>query len=137
MSFLFSAACAKVSDGFSRKPTIKIVRRTLALRVRHRRAQPPHAHRRRTQAPDAQKVEESELGDLLVEVVIARLKEAALPQRHDYATTYSSLRKDNDRFGSRRVISDLKQRGVHDDIIDKTVGATYADTNEVSWRARS
>ena len=40
------------------------------------------------------------------------------------------MRKENDRFGRRRVISDLKQRGVHDDIIDKTVGAAYADTNE-------
>ena len=77
-----------------------------------------------------QKVEKSELGDLLVETVIARLKEQRYLNDTSYATTYSSLRKENDRFGRRRVISDLKQRGVHDDIIDKTVDAAYADTNE-------
>jgi regulatory protein len=77
-----------------------------------------------------QKVEKSELGDLLVETVIARLKEQRYLNDTSYATTYSSLRKENNRFGKRRVISDLKQRGVHDDIIDKTVGAAYADTNE-------
>ena len=29
-----------------------------------------------------------------------------------------------------QVLSDLKQRGVHEEIIDKTVTAAYADTNE-------
>ena len=77
-----------------------------------------------------QKVEQSELGDLLVETVIAKLKEQRYLNDTSYAATYSSLRKENDRFGRRRVISDLKQRGVHDDIIEKTVSSTYADTNE-------
>lgn len=76
------------------------------------------------------KVEQGELGDLLVETVVARLKEQRYLNDTSYATTYSSLRKENDRFGRRRVISELKQKGVHDDIIDKTVSATYADTNE-------
>jgi len=77
-----------------------------------------------------QKVEQSELGDLLVETVIAKLKEQRYLNDTSYAATYSSLRKENDRFGRRRVISDLKQRGVHDDIIEKTVSSAYADTNE-------
>ena len=46
-----------------------------------------------------QKVEKSELGDLLVETVIARLKEQRYLNDTSYATTYSSLRKENDRFG--------------------------------------
>ncbi|HLH05900.1 MAG TPA: regulatory protein RecX [Terriglobales bacterium] len=77
-----------------------------------------------------QKVEKSELGDLLIETVIARLKEQHYLNDTSYAATYSSLRKENDRFGRRRVISELKQRGVHDEIIDKTVSAIYAGTNE-------
>jgi regulatory protein len=77
-----------------------------------------------------QKVEQSELGNLLVETVIARLKEQRYLNDTAYATTYSSLRKENNRFGRRRVITDLKQRGVHDEIIEKTVAAAYADTNE-------
>ncbi len=76
------------------------------------------------------KVEDSEHGRLLIEVVIAKLKDQKYLNDTQYATSYSSLRKDNNRFGRRRVIQELKQRGVHEEIIDKTVSATYADTNE-------
>lgn len=76
------------------------------------------------------KVEDSEHGRLLIQVVIARLKEEKYLNDSQYAATFSSLRKENDRFGKRRVISDLKQRGVHDDIISKAVSSTYEQTNE-------
>ena len=76
------------------------------------------------------KVEDSEHGRLLVDVVIARLKEQKYLNDTQYASTFSTLRKDNERFGKRRVVSELKQRGVHDDVINKTVSATYDDTNE-------
>jgi regulatory protein len=76
------------------------------------------------------KVEDSEHGRLLIEVVIAKLKDQKYLNDTQYASSYSSMRKENNRFGRRRVIQDLKQRGVHDEIIEKTVGATYADTNE-------
>ncbi len=76
------------------------------------------------------KVEDSEHGRLLIDVVIARLKEQKYLNDTQYASTFSSLRKDNERFGKRRVISDLKQRGVHDEVINKAVSATYGDTNE-------
>jgi regulatory protein len=76
------------------------------------------------------KVEDSEHGRLLIEVVIARLKEQKYLNDTQYASTFSSLRKENERFGKRRVISELKQRGVHDDIINKTVSSTYENTNE-------
>jgi regulatory protein len=76
------------------------------------------------------KVEDSEHGRLLIDVVIARLKEEKYLNDTQYAATFSSLRKENERFGKRRVISDLKQRGVHDEIISKTVSTAYEDTNE-------
>ncbi|HWR17477.1 MAG TPA: regulatory protein RecX [Terriglobales bacterium] len=76
------------------------------------------------------KVEDSEYGRVLVETVIARLKEEKYLNDSQYAATFSSLRKENERFGKRRVISDLKQRGVHDEVISKAVSATYEDTNE-------
>src|SRR5579884_819446 len=74
------------------------------------------------------RVEDSEYGRVLVETVIARLKEERYLNDTAYASSYSSLRKDNNKFGRRRVISDLKQRGVHDDVIDKTVAAAYEGT---------
>jgi regulatory protein len=76
------------------------------------------------------KVEDSQHGRLLIEVVIAKLKEQKYLNDTQYASSYSSMRKDNNSFGRRRVVQDLKQRGVHDEIIEKTVTATYSDTNE-------
>lgn len=76
------------------------------------------------------RVEDSEYGRVLVETVIARLKQEKYLNDSQYAATFSSLRKDNQRFGKRRVVSDLKQRGVHDAVIDKEVSATYEGTNE-------
>src|ERR1700742_2820664 len=76
------------------------------------------------------KVEDSEHGRLLIEIVIVRLKDQKYLNDTHYAASYSSMRKDNNRFGQRRVSQDLKQRGVHEDIIDKTVSPAYADTNE-------
>lgn len=76
------------------------------------------------------RVEDSEHGRLLIDVVIARLKEEKYLNDTQYATTFSSLRKENERFGKRRVISDLKQRGVHDDVINRIVSSIYEDTNE-------
>ncbi len=76
------------------------------------------------------KVEDSEYGRVLVETVIARLKEEKYLNDSQYASYYSNLRKTNERFGKRRVVSELKQRGVHEEVIEKAVTATYEDTNE-------
>jgi regulatory protein len=76
------------------------------------------------------KVEDSEHGRLLIEVVIAKLKDQKYLNDTNYAASFSSMRKENNRFGKRRVIQDLKQRGVHDEIIHKTVTAAYAGSNE-------
>jgi regulatory protein len=77
-----------------------------------------------------QRVEDSEYGHVLVETVIARLKEQKYLNDTQYAATFSSLRKENQRFGKQRVITDLKQRGVHEQVIEKAVSATYEGTNE-------
>jgi regulatory protein len=77
-----------------------------------------------------QRVEESEYGQVLVETVIARLKEQKYLNDSSYAAAFSSMRKENQRFGKQRVISDLKQRGVHEQVIEKAVSATYEGTNE-------
>jgi regulatory protein len=78
------------------------------------------------------RVEPGEYGDTLVEVVIARLKEQRYLNDTQYAATFSSLRKENDKFGRRRVITDLKARGVHSDVIDKAVAGAYEGVNEES-----
>jgi regulatory protein len=77
-----------------------------------------------------QRVEPGELGEALVELVIAKLKDQHYLNDTQYAATYSSLRRDNQKFGRMRVITDLKSRGVHQDVIEKTVGGAYEGVNE-------
>ena len=67
----------------------------------------------------------------IVEEVVDRLKEHEYLNDSRYAAAYSSLRKDNQKFGSRRVVSDLKVKGVHSDVIASTVPAIYEHVDEV------
>jgi regulatory protein len=73
---------------------------------------------------------QEEIGQLLVEVVIAKLKKQKYLNDMNYAESYSRFRKENEKFGRQRVVQDLKAKGVHGDIIEKTVGAAYQDVNE-------
>ncbi len=62
--------------------------------------------------------------------MIARLKDQKYLNDSAYAAAYSSYRKENQRFGRLRVVSDLKARGVHGDVISKAVAAAYAGADE-------
>jgi regulatory protein len=68
--------------------------------------------------------------ELLVDLVIARLKEQKYLNDSQYAATYSAYRQANERFGRRRVATDLKIKGVHPDVIEKAVGQAYSGVNE-------
>ncbi|HEY7352114.1 MAG TPA: regulatory protein RecX [Terriglobales bacterium] len=78
-----------------------------------------------------QRVEiDTEIGQTLVELVIRRLKDQGYLNDAKYATNYSTLRRDNEKFGRRRVITELKAKGIHSEIIDTTVGSTFFEVNE-------
>jgi len=78
-----------------------------------------------------QRVEsETGLGQTLVELVIRRLKDQGYLNDSEYAATYSSLRRDNEKFGRMRVITDLKAKGVHGEIIEQAVSSAYDEVNE-------
>jgi regulatory protein len=68
--------------------------------------------------------------ELLVEAVTARLKEQRYLNDTSYASSYSAYRRDTEKFGRIRVVQDLKAKGVHPDVISKTVGETYAEVDE-------
>jgi regulatory protein len=73
---------------------------------------------------------ESEYGQTLIELVIRKLKDQGYVNDSQYAASFSSLRRDNQKFGRARVITDLKAKGVHGALIDKAVGAAFEGVNE-------
>jgi regulatory protein len=73
---------------------------------------------------------ETEYGKTLVELVIRRLKDQGYLNDAKFAAAFSSFRRDNEKFGRRRVITDLKAKGVHGEVIDKAVDSAYDEVNE-------
>src|SRR6267143_5294027 len=73
---------------------------------------------------------ETEYGQTLIELVIRRLKDRGYLNDAKFAAAYSSFRRDNEKFGSRRVITDLKIKGVHGEVIEKAVASAYEDVSE-------
>jgi regulatory protein len=66
----------------------------------------------------------------VIENVVARLKDQKYLNDSSYAATYSAFRRDNEKFGRRRVITDLKIKGVHGNVIEKAVEEAYSGVNE-------
>ncbi len=73
---------------------------------------------------------ETEIGQTLVELVIRRLKDQGYLNDAKYAAAYSSFRRDNEKFGRRRVVTDLKTKGVHGEVIEKAVDAVFEGVND-------
>ena len=59
---------------------------------------------------------DTELGQALVDLVIVRLKDSGYLNDTSYATAFSSYRRDNEKFGRRRI--------------EKTVGEVFEEVNE-------
>jgi regulatory protein len=76
------------------------------------------------------RVEEDEIGKTLVELVVRKLKDQGYLSDAKYAAAYSTLRRDNEKFGRRRVITDLKVKGVHGEVIDAALESTFGEVNE-------
>jgi len=73
---------------------------------------------------------DTEIGKTLVELVIVRLKDHGYLNDAKYAAAFSSYRLGNEKFGRMRVVTDLKIKGVHSDVIEKAVSSVYDDVNE-------
>lgn len=69
-------------------------------------------------------------GELLVDVVVARLKMHRYLNDSSYAESFTRFRKENEKFGRLRVTQDLKAKGVHADIVDSAVRSAYDEVNE-------
>lgn len=76
------------------------------------------------------RVEDTEIGKTLVELITRRLKDQGYLNDANYAATFSAFRRDNEKFGRRRVISDLKSKGVHGEVLEKAVESVFSEVNE-------
>src|SRR5437588_11385695 len=76
------------------------------------------------------RVEPNEDGTLAMEAVIAKLKEQKYLNDTRYAAAYSQYRQTNEKFGRRRVVTDLKAKGVHSEVIEEVVNSAYQEVNE-------
>ena len=72
----------------------------------------------------------TENSEAMIEAVIRKLKDQKYLNDSQYAAAYSRNRKENEKFGKRRVITDLKAKGVHGEVIEAAVASTYEDSNE-------
>lgn len=73
---------------------------------------------------------DTEFGKMLVELIIVRLKDQGYLNDARYAASYSSYRRDTEKFGRQRIVTDLKIKGVHSDVIEKAVASAYEDVKE-------
>jgi regulatory protein len=73
---------------------------------------------------------DSEVGSTLVELIVRRLKDQGYLNDSRYAAAYSSYRRDNEKYGRQRVITDLKAKGVHSEVIDSAISSTYNEVDD-------
>ena len=73
---------------------------------------------------------ETEYGQTLIELVIRKLKDQGYLNDAKYAAAYASIRRDNEKFGRMRVVTDLKVKGVHGEVIEKAVESFYDEVSE-------
>jgi len=73
---------------------------------------------------------DSGYGRTLIELVIRRLKDRGYLNDSQYAAYFSSLRRDNQKFGRMRVVTELKIKGVHGEVIEKAVDAAFDGVSE-------
>lgn len=73
---------------------------------------------------------ETDIGRTLVELVTRRLKDQGYLNDSKYAAAYSAFRRDNEKFGRRRVTTELKARGVVGEILDKAVSDAFDELDE-------
>lgn len=73
---------------------------------------------------------DTEIGKTLVELVARRLKDNGYLNDAKYAAAYSAFRRDNEKYGRRRVATDLKMKGVVSEVLEKAVNDSFSEVDE-------
>ena len=79
----------------------------------------------------AERAEPGEPGQAAIEAVILKLKDLGYLSDERFAADYTRLRKENEKFGRRRVQQGLMQKGIPQELTNATINTAYEDVDEV------
>jgi regulatory protein len=79
-----------------------------------------------------ERAEPGEDGAAAVEAVILKLKDLGYLSDERFAADYTRLRKENEKFGRRRVQQGLMQKGIAQELTSTTLAAAYDEVDEVA-----
>ena len=68
--------------------------------------------------------------DAAIEAVVQKLKDQKYLNDARFAEMYATFRKEGQKLGRQRVVTDLKVKGVHGAVIEKAVGTAYSGSDE-------
>ena len=80
----------------------------------------------------SERAEPGEDGAAAVEAVILKLKELGYLSDERFAADYTRLRKENEKYGRRRVQQGLMQKGIAQELSQTTLAAAYDEVDEVA-----
>jgi regulatory protein len=79
-----------------------------------------------------QRVVAGDDGVKAIDDVIAKLKELGYLSDERFAADFTRLRRDNEKFGQRRVQQGLMQKGIAAPLVKEALGTAYEDVDEVA-----
>ncbi len=71
-------------------------------------------------------------GEALIDAAIARLKDHGYLSDTQFAKSYAGSRMTQSHFGRRRIAQELLQKGVPADLVERELGAAFAETDELT-----
>jgi regulatory protein len=80
----------------------------------------------------SERAEPGEAGEAAMDAVIAKLKDLGYLSDERFAADYTRLRKENEKFGKRRVQQGLMQKGIPQELTKTTLSAAYDEIDEVA-----
>ena len=78
------------------------------------------------------RAEPGDAGEAAVDAVIIKLKDLGYLSDERFAADFTRLRKENEKFGRRRVQQGLMQKGIAQELANATLTAAYEDVDEVA-----
>ena len=78
------------------------------------------------------RAEPGEAGEAAMDAVILKLKELGYLSDERFAADYTRLRKENEKYGRRRVQQGLMQKGIAQELTQSALATAYDEVDEVA-----